>query len=221
MVDGMVQVYAQSGHQPEVQSNLWDDEDMNGYQLLNEVGSGGTLSSLFTILSLFTEDVPLSWQDDDHGPSTGTSSAFEDDHHPQSDPDIPPFDLSGNPVLSEVRQRRHSTSSVSTASTARSASGLHVPSVSQSRRASMSPSVFEDAASQFRSMASSEGPGTPRPHGHHTKGVLARATVDTTLAVIPAEAFRRLTKKYPKATGHIVQGKFAELRLLVHANAYL
>ena len=37
-------------------------------------------------------------------------------------------------------------------------------------------------------------------------GVVARATVDTTLAVIPAEAFRRLTKKYPKATGHIVQG---------------
>lgn len=36
---------------------------MNGYQLLNEVGSGGTLSSLFTILSLFTEDVKISWQD--------------------------------------------------------------------------------------------------------------------------------------------------------------
>ncbi len=38
------------------------------------------------------------------------------------------------------------------------------------------------------------------------QGVVARATVDTTLAVIPAEAFRRLTKKFPKATSHIVQG---------------
>ncbi|KAF7337681.1 Lysophospholipase NTE1 [Mycena sanguinolenta] len=37
------------------------------------------------------------------------------------------------------------------------------------------------------------------------QGVVARATEDTTLAVIPAEAFRRLTKKFPKATGHIVQ----------------
>jgi len=37
------------------QRGSWDEEDMNGYQLLNEVGSGGTLSSLFTILSLFTE----------------------------------------------------------------------------------------------------------------------------------------------------------------------
>jgi len=31
-----------------------DDEDNNGFQLLNEVESGGTLSSLFTILRLFT-----------------------------------------------------------------------------------------------------------------------------------------------------------------------
>lgn len=34
---------------------------LNGYDLLTEVSSGGTLSSLFTILSLFTEDVRLSW----------------------------------------------------------------------------------------------------------------------------------------------------------------
>lgn len=36
-------------------------------------------------------------------------------------------------------------------------------------------------------------------------GTIARATVDTTLAVIPAEAFRKLTRKYPKASGTIVQ----------------
>lgn len=57
------------------------------------------------------------------------------------------------------------------------------------------------------------GPSTPPLHRskstHQTQlhqGVVARATVDSTLAVIPAEAFRRLTKKFPKATGHIVQG---------------
>jgi len=36
-------------------------------------------------------------------------------------------------------------------------------------------------------------------------GTIARATVDTTLAVIPAEAFRKLTRKFPKASGTIVQ----------------
>lgn len=42
--------------------------------------------------------------------------------------------------------------------------------------------------------------------GFEEEGMLARATVDTTLAVIPAEAFRKLTKKFPQAAAHIVQG---------------
>lgn len=54
-------MYAQTGRPTDLDSVQWDEEDMNGYQLLNEVGSGGTLSSLFTILSLFTEDVKISW----------------------------------------------------------------------------------------------------------------------------------------------------------------
>jgi lysophospholipid hydrolase len=37
------------------------------------------------------------------------------------------------------------------------------------------------------------------------KGAIARATTDTTLAVIPAEAFRKLTRKFPKASGTVVQ----------------
>lgn len=39
------------------------------------------------------------------------------------------------------------------------------------------------------------------------ESTIARARVDATLAVIPADAFKRLTKKYPKASAHIVQGK--------------
>ena len=42
--------------------------------------------------------------------------------------------------------------------------------------------------------------------GRVLQGTVARATVDTTLAVIPAEAFARVTKKFPKASAHIVQG---------------
>lgn len=37
------------------------------------------------------------------------------------------------------------------------------------------------------------------------KGTIARATTDTTLAVIPAEAFKKLTRKFPKASGTVVQ----------------
>jgi lysophospholipid hydrolase len=45
----------------------------------------------------------------------------------------------------------------------------------------------------------------PKSGAEALKGTIARATVDTTLAVIPAEAFRRLTRKYPKASGTVVQ----------------
>ena len=72
----MVQVYAPSGKPTESRSGSWDNEDMNGYQLMNEVGSGGTLSSLFTILSLFTEDVKIGFH------NSGTHSDDDDDVAP-------------------------------------------------------------------------------------------------------------------------------------------
>ena len=197
VVEGTVQVFAQTDHSPEVQQSVWDDEDLNGYQLLNEVGSGGTLSSLFTILSLFTEDVQMSWQDDDSDLSTDNIAEFDEGIS------LPPTNRSrrANSDVSPLRFERESiTRRSSTAST------VHVRGVkSPSRDGSISPN--QDVPI----------PSTPTPHSRHQhrpsrrltqvrRGVVARATVDTTLAVIPAEAFRRLTKKFPKATGHIVQG---------------
>ncbi|EEB87255.1 hypothetical protein MPER_15473, partial [Moniliophthora perniciosa FA553] len=76
VIDGTVQVYAQTGHPADDKHGVWDNEDTNGFQLLNEVGSGGTLSSLFTILSLFTEDVKMSWQDE-HSEESDFESALD------------------------------------------------------------------------------------------------------------------------------------------------
>ncbi len=46
-----------------------------------------------------------------------------------------------------------------------------------------------------------------QPQGRTQDGTtIGRATVDTTLAVIPAEAFKRLTRLFPKASSHIVSG---------------
>jgi lysophospholipid hydrolase len=70
VVDGNVQIFAPpSGSTGGAIGDDWDD-GMSGYQLLNEVGSGGTVSSLFTILSLFTEDVQLRWMEDESLTST-------------------------------------------------------------------------------------------------------------------------------------------------------
>lgn len=203
VVDGMVQVFAQTGQPAAGQQGSWDDEDMNGYQLLNEVGSGGTLSSLFTILSLFTEDVKMSWQDGfSDGPlvnSPDLDSGLTMNRPSRANSDIPQLDLEHD---TRARSRRSSisstTSTVHTMHTATATSPGMRP-----RPAFMAPTPEEDhdiPASSHRNQP--EHVESTQIH----RGAVARATVDTTLAVIPAEAFRRLTKKFPKATGHIVQG---------------
>ncbi|KAJ7070555.1 hypothetical protein C8F01DRAFT_1013282 [Mycena amicta] len=183
VIDGMVQVFAHTGKDTEENIGSWEDEDMNGYQLLNEVGSGGTLSSLFTILSLFTEDVKMSWQDEDKE----DAGIF-----------MPPRTRNNSDISQlELRTRRSSTSSTT--------STVHpeIPSLPL-RAGSMSPLSMDEPE-----MTRHHSPGVIPPHPQRpanvSRGVVARATEDTTLAVIPAEAFRRLTKKFPKATGHIVQ----------------
>lgn len=197
VIDGMVQVFAQTGPSTEAQESLWDDEDMNGYQLLNEVRNGGTLSSLFTILSLFTEDVHISWQDDypDDVPPSTTAGTMPNLRRVNSD--VSPLSLDDAAVKSRGSGRRSSISSAT--------STVHAGEFVTSPGGALLSPAF-DGPSRAQS-TSAPRPKPIRPVQIH-RGVIARATEDTTLAVIPAEAFRRLTKKYPKATGHIVQGKF-------------
>jgi lysophospholipid hydrolase len=197
VVDGMVQVFAQTGQSTDAEQGLWDHEDMNGYQLLNEVGSGGTLSSLFTILSLFTEDVKMSWQDD----APDGSGEFIDHHgfnaatpintRSNRDADILHFDLDMHP---RSHSRMSSVSSTATAST------VHASDIISPRSGTISPGYASSHSAPFVAR-----PEPARATSLH-RGIVARATEDTTLAVIPAEAFKRLTKNFPKATGHIVQG---------------
>jgi lysophospholipid hydrolase len=205
VVDGMVQVFAQTGQPTKIQRGSWDEEDTNGYQLLNEVGSGGTLSSLFTILSLFTEDVKMSWKDNNEQSrpispvdSVGSSTASVPNgrHRSQrADSDVSHLDLPS----SRSHVRRSSESS--------SASTIHVEGIP--RRFEASPPARTENYGSFPHQPSPQCGGSVHIPTQIHHGVVARATEDTTLAVIPAEAFRRLTKKYPKATGHIVQGKEA------------
>ena len=203
MIDGNVQLYAQTG-QPSTndQSGTWDEEDMNGYQLLNQVGSGGTLSSLFTILSLFTENVKMSWQDgdrpDEHMDVRSRSSSARPrirTRTRRSDSDVSQLDLSAFPV-----QRSRSASVSSSGSTVHGVDPTS-PRGRSASRDTRTPRIPSGGLPPSRAHTSTSGGSQV----HYS--VVARAAEDSTLAVIPAEAFRRLTKKFPKAAAHIVQGK--------------
>lgn len=195
VVDGMVQVYARTG-QNTSQNGSWDEEDMNGYQLINEVGSGGTLSSLFSILSLFTEDIKISWQEDGRLDGLGGNPTSQAGGPPPSRTTHTDFDVSRlNLDHTSVASRRSRRESISS-----SGSTAHPADMTSPPMGPTSPSYNGDT---FRSTTRSRS-ASPSTHLHH--GIVARATEDCTLAVIPAEAFRRVTKKFPKATSHIVQG---------------
>ncbi|CEQ42560.1 SPOSA6832_04388 [Sporobolomyces salmonicolor] len=333
VVDGCVEVYAQTptgGPQGNVnlapsQSSFNPDEDASddgflegaGWQLLNRVESGGTLSSLFTILSLFTEDVKLRYEEDERDPDV---SAFDlDTGSGAMSPPLksPPVSASGKPVRphfpgysatnarrvspevledaddergkigSGGRTRDPSEDSTSTAETETETTtdtadkaiegqfvrspnrALFAPtrgSVRSPASASQSGFFSSAAGTAFSPSSTSAEPtsypfphsasgsrrtsfsGVPRQHHPHSsrrglgaggpkmkrrttttqsakqfETTLARASVDTTLAVIPAEAFRRLTKKFPNAAAHIVQVILTRLQrvTLLTAHKYL
>jgi len=207
VADGVVQVFARAEHQPVVNSTgVWDEEDLNGYQLLNEVGAGGTLSSLFKILNLFTEHVQISWANDESPSGGQRSSSSPASHSPGPNPtyphfrsnrtisDVSTFDLDGRGTTHRSRSPRPSIRRESVSS---SGSTIHPRDA---------PSPSPSNGSQTRGPPSVLRPRAPPRHTSLHRGVVARAKEDTTLAVIPAEAFQRLTKKFPKATAHIVQG---------------
>lgn len=212
VVDGMVQVFAQTGQPIDAdQKGSWDEDDNNGYQLLNEVGSGGTLSSLFTILSLFTEDVKMSWQDSEPAEEPIPDAIPEAFARPirnrtqRADSDVSQLSLNLEPESPGYPPRR--TASFSSSGSTVHGAGSDTTTSPRPRPSSRYESVLETPiASRPPSLPQSFAPRDVHTPTQLHHGVVARATEDTTLAVIPAEAFRRLTKKFPKATGHIVQG---------------
>ncbi|TKA49417.1 Lysophospholipase nte1 [Friedmanniomyces endolithicus] len=147
VVDGLVQIFVKSQRAPNYdwghdssEFALADDDNSEerasgnrSYQLLTEVKNGAPMSSLSSILALFTETVKLRYDESEDTPSDMDRSGL-DGRQPAT------FTASKN-----VDDEGASTS-------------------------------------DFR-----------------------RAAVDTTIAIIPASAFHRITKIYPKATAHIVQ----------------
>ncbi|TVY17215.1 Lysophospholipase NTE1 [Lachnellula arida] len=227
VVDGLVEIFVKSARESrdsdsepsgfnEDDSDSDDDQRTRNvhqrYQLLTEVKNGASMSSLFSILSLFTEDVKLRHTEDDdldssvssgYGrPRFPSSAGFDQSHH-DTPPSLPTSPIYGAPSQnghSKIRGRRSSTMASSTA-------GGTFPNI---------PPLSLDPNGDPHTQR-------PKPRRAQTSAhpdLVARATVDTTIAIIPASAFRRLTRVYPKATAHIVQVILTRLQRVTLATGH-
>lgn len=224
VVDGLVEIFVKSSgysrryaHSPQLDpasEGLSSDDEhstpgQQRYQLLTEVRNGAPMSSLFSIMSLFTEDVPIRRPDEDSsepGPANHpglltnyqTGDDFRRTHSMSGS-------LPGTPQLDDPP--------------ATCAGNLpeHSPLPNAGRDLPRVPPISLDGSE-------TSSRRRPAPKRHNTKSahpdIIARATVDTTVAIIPASAFRRLIRIYPKATAHIVHVILSRFQRVTLATAY-
>lgn len=220
VVDGLVEIFVKSDRvsrtprddDASFESSDEEEEMARGHQryhVLTEVRNGAPMSSLFSIMSLFTEDVKLQSSSDD----SADADAFDDNHHPPRTPPTKiPASLPNSPQLDSNVQAR----ALGRGHDARAYANLNAPNSSSippmSLDGPLGTSAFQRPRMPNRSMSSSAHPD-----------IIARATKDTTIAIIPASAFRRLIKIYPKATAHIVHVILSRFQrvTLSHAFNYL
>lgn len=225
VVDGLVEIFVKRNAKTPVRApssdGSWDSSSDNEdgemhrpgqqpYQLLTEVRNGAPMSSLFTIMSLFTEDVQLH-----HSGEDGAS--------------VPPTASSHNGQFKYASmadgRRPHDTYFPTTPMS---------EDLSDSRGVRIQESVASPGGSTLPKVPpmSLEEDGVPRqapkkrPVPRHSisssahPDIIARASVDTTIAIIPASAFRRLIKIYPKATAHIVHLIISRFQRVTLATAF-
>lgn len=217
VVDGLVQIFVKSirdrkpgldedVHQMDGESS---DEDGNpiggkqGYQLLTEVKNGASMSSLFSILSLFTEDVHLRTGDSTASSASGAGMGMS--RVPDSIPTSPRGSVGIDSPTSMGRGRSDSTPHLN-------GSG-ELPAVPPLNLGESHAMPAQDPLESRRL------PGKKRRKSVHPD-IVARATVDTTIAIIPASAFRRLTRVYPRATAQIIQVILTRLQRVTFATAH-
>ncbi|KAJ5151605.1 Lysophospholipase nte1 [Penicillium capsulatum] len=208
VVDGLVQIFVKSTRESKAGTETLHRDDgtsdeeehplngRQGYQLLTEVKNGASMSSLFSILSLFTEDIEL---------RSSRNSSVAPTPHPATDSGA----ASPNPGMADSPQ---STATVQAGTPSTDAHGNTLPTVPPLH-------LGESHAMPPHQVPCAEIPNKKTRKSVHPD-VVARATVDTTIAIIPASAFRRLTRVYPRATAHIVQVILTRLQRVTFATAH-
>lgn len=228
VVDGLVQIFVKSNRSSggdssdgdvtpgESYSGAEDDgraHGNQGYSLLTEVKNGAPMSSLFSILSLFTEDVSLR-----HDEKDNRSSNTPFPGHAHSGPTTPGSGMTSPSVMFPTSRTMPGDDSAIYDGTPNVPGHQAVPPFSLDPNQHSRP----PSSTQHRNVHADQ-PRQSKKYASAHPDIVARASVDTTVAIIPATAFRRLTRLYPKATAHIVQVILTRLQrvTLATGHAYL
>ena len=232
VVDGLVQIFVKSNRDESNENgdawgsngrpNSYTDEDEHpegehqGYQLLTEVKNGAPMSSLFSVLSLFTEDVKLRHDRDDERPvSSASNFGFGTPVvGSMTGPNTPDLRDDLHPQL-HMQPNRSRASSI-TDQNGQSPQNEQLPTVPPLSLDPNAPHVRQRRTDHDRQQSRRKAQKQKSVH----PDIVARATVDTTIAIIPATAFHRLTRVYPKATAHIVQVILTRLQRVTLGTAH-
>ncbi|KAI9703513.1 MAG: phosphatidylcholine and lysophosphatidylcholine phospholipase [Bogoriella megaspora] len=231
VVDGLVQIFTKSNRLGD-DSRLFDGESPEddssqrtgnqGYQLLTEVTNGAPMSSLFSILSLFTEDVRLRHEESDSSNmnSQPPSAALDNLRYP-----APGTSTMGGPMTPEsgAASPENPSSPDMRPNVSHTRASEDARPTSAGTLSTSIPPLNLDGAGDYYFAAKDRRPLRPKPTKSAHPDIVARATLDTTIAIIPATAFHRLTRVYPKATAHIIQVILTRLQrvTLATGHAYL
>ncbi|KAJ3345493.1 phosphatidylcholine and lysophosphatidylcholine phospholipase, partial [Kappamyces sp. JEL0680] len=199
VVDGKMQVFIKTNE--EDREDEFQSNHMPGHHLLNEVRSGGTVSSLFSILSILTEDLDLPL------PLSAASS---------------PTESLGSEATTTAEVGKLSINTVATpiptsvSSSESSLLGDMTPSAEQTYSFNspirIDPKEIHDSMDRLDLVEEPEAAGDLAEDSNvpaeKLKSVhpnlVARAASSVTLAVIPASSFRNLSAKFPKAASQMV-----------------
>ncbi|KAF1826383.1 patatin-domain-containing protein [Dissoconium aciculare CBS 342.82] len=235
VVDGLVQIFVKSNRSSDadafaepnfVEDEIHDEKSQSNrnYQLLTEVKNGAPMSSLFSILALFTDNVKLRYHEEDDSVTTqgpSPSNRQRPRHAHSVDEDFANESGANSPATWTSRPSSRHRASSNMALTV-SGNVMRDP-----------PPLALDSGAEPSHLHPSRGPGFSRSSSYRQSklkqqasahpDIVARATVDTTIAIIPASAFHRITKMFPKATADIVHVILTRLQrvTLATAHAYL
>ncbi|KAJ3300010.1 phosphatidylcholine and lysophosphatidylcholine phospholipase [Borealophlyctis nickersoniae] len=234
VVDGVMQVFVKGADEAGKDSEVFQYEsdgedsasvkadggyvgrDWAGHHLLNEVPRGGTVSSLFGILSVFTEEL-------DEGPRLALPGDGEKLDASESLPaenllGVPGMrSLAGGmihavfPGLRRTESKEETARGVAENESKKEADKLEKIEDADSSKVSEVPGEKVEAGGEDAKGKPTDTLNVGAPPAVQPKlrsihpNIITRAGTDVTLAVIPAEAFKKVTEKFPNAAAHIVQ----------------